>query len=268
VEEIITTVYGLLASNIGGIVGICILLAFVGILNKIKKDLIGKFIAVAKVANGHHHETTVKMSIACDRDINMELSRLLFGAKASRVGLFLFHNGAVFSTNNPIWKISGTHERCEPGTTQEFHNVQDVKASLLTPLISPMFTGVDTDGIMNVTPARCPITGVKCARSNAIYRVDPDAVANNFTQTFLNNRGTRFGVLAPLQDWNNAVVGFVLVEYCHDGFLTDEDLMANTHLACKTTSRIYQLISELEPDDILDATSTSLGKPKKKKPKK
>lgn len=264
-EETLTSIYGLMVSNIGGLVGICILLAFVAILNRIKKDLIGKFIDVAKSANSHHHDTTVQMSIACDKDINMELSRLLFGAKASRVGLFLFHNGSVFSTNSPIWKISGTHERCEAGTTQEFHNVQDVKASLLTPLISPMFTGVDTDGVTNVTPMRCPTTGTKCARSSAIYRIDPDAVANNFTQTFLNNRGTCFGILAPLQDWNNAVVGFVLVEYCHEGFLTDDELMANTHLACKTTSRIYQLISELEADDILNATADSLGKKKKKK---
>jgi len=235
-------------------IGIC------GILNKIKKDLIGNFVNVVKDAknNQHHHETTVEMSIACDKDINMELSRLLFGAKASRVGLFLFHNGSVFSTNSPIWKISATHERCEAGITQEFDKVQDVKASLLTPLVSPMFTGDNSDGILNITPSRCPVTGNPCARKSAIYRVDPGGVSNTYTQTFLVNRGTKFGILSPLVDWNDAVVGFVFLEYCHDGFLSEEELSDNTHLACRTTARIYQLISNLDPTVIVNQTGINL----------
>jgi hypothetical protein len=260
VEEILTSVYALLAGNIGGIVGICILLAFVGILNKIKKDLIGKFMDVAKKANSpHQHKTTVQMSIACDMDINQELSRLLFGAKASRVGLFLFHNGSVFSTNSPIWKISATHERCETGITQEFHKVQDVKASLLTPLIHPMFTGSATEGVDSITPERCPATGQVCNRKSSIFRVDPDSITNAFTQNFLVNRGTKFAIMSPLTDWNGAVVGFVFVEYCHEGFLTDDELLENTHLACKTTQAIYSLISNLEPSEIVDQTASNLN---------
>ncbi len=256
--EFITGIWALLMANIGGIVGICILLAFVGILNKIKKDLIGKFMDVAKTANSQHHETTVQMSIACDRDINQELSKLLYGAKASRVGLFLFHNGSVFSTNSPIWKISATHERCETAITQEFDGVQDVKASLLTPLISPMFTGTDTEGILSINPARYPVGGQQCNRKSSSYRVDPANISNTFTQTFLVNRGTKFGIMSPLIDWNDAVVGFVLIEYCHDGFLTDEELSNNTHLACQTTQAIYSLISELDPTVIAGATSKKL----------
>lgn len=256
-EESIKLIFGLLANNIGGIVGICILLAFVGILNKIKKDLISKFIDVAKKSNGHH-ATTVQMSITCDRDINQELSRLLFGAKASRAGLFLFHNGSVFSTNSPIWKISATHERCETGITQEFHKVQDVKASLLTPLISSMFTGIDVSGVVSITPQRCPDTGKSCVRKPAIYKVDPAKIDNTFTQTFLVNRGTKFALMSPLTDWNGAIVGFVFLEYCHEGYLTDEELLSNTHLSCKTTQSIYSLISNLDPTVIVGQTASTL----------
>jgi len=253
VREMFTTVYALIASNIGGIVGICILLAFVGILNKIKKDLVGKFIDVAKrVSKPHQYESTVQMSITCDMDINQELSRLLFGAKASRVGLFLFHNGSVFSTHSPIWKISGTHERCETGISQEFHKVQDVKASLLTPLIHPMFTGQDSSGVQSIKPARCPANGQRCNRKSAIFRVDPANIDDAFSHNFLVNRGTKFGIMAPLTNWNDSVVGFIFVEYCHDGFLSDEELLKNTHLACTTTQAVYSLISALEPIDIID----------------
>lgn len=257
-EDSLKIIYGLTVNNIGGIVGVCILLAFVGILNKIKKDLIIKFIDVAKSANTHHHETTVQMSIACDRDINQELARLLFGAKASRVGLFLFHNGSVFSTNSPIWKISSTHERCETGVTQEFHKVQDVKASLLTPLILPMFTASDIEGVSNITPERCPSTGNKCTRKNAIFRIDPANISDTFTKSFLVNRGTKFAIMAPLTDWNGAVVGFIFLEYCHDGFLTEAELLENTHSACNTTQTIYSLISNLESTVIVDQTASSL----------
>lgn len=257
-EETLKIIYGLTANNIGGIVGICILLAFVGILNKIKKDLIAKFIDVAKSTSAHHHETTVQMSIACDRDINQELARLLFGANASRVGLFLFHNGSVFSTNSPIWKISATHERCESGVTQEFHKVQDVKASLLTPLILPMFTASNVEGVTSIIPERCPATGSTCGRKSPIFRIDPSSIKDTFTKSFLVNRGTKFAIMAPLTDWNDSVVGFVFLEYCHDGFLTDEELMSNTHSACNATQTIYSLISNLESTVIVDQTASSL----------
>lgn len=243
--------------HIASIVGICILLALLAVINRIKRDLVDKLIQLGKYDASH--EASVKESISCDREINIELSRLLFGAKASRAGLFLFHNGSVFSTNSPIWKISSTHEVCEAGVTQEFHKVQDIKASLLTPLMSPMFTGIDSDGVESIKSERCPITGFACKRAAHIYRVSPEQIHNTFTQTFLMKRGTRFAIMSPLLNYSNNIVGFVFLEYCHDGFMTSEELDENAHLACRTASKIHQLISDLEPEVVVKAHSPRKG---------
>jgi hypothetical protein len=120
-----------------------------------------------------------------------------------------------------------------------------------------MFTGIDSEGVLNTTPDRCPVTGVMCNRKSSIYKVDPQSIGNSYTQTFLVNRGTKFGIMSPLLDWNESVVGFVFLEYCHDGFLTEDELLNNTHLACRTTDRIYQLISNLDPTVIIDATKSN-----------
>lgn len=252
-EELGANIFKLLANNTAEIVGVCILMAFIAVLTKIKNDLLGKFVKLTqefpRILNSH--EGTVKMSIECDRKINMELSRLMFSAKSSRVSLLLFHNGSVFSTNSPIWKISATHECCEVGTSQEVQKVQDLKASLLTPLISPMFTGNSADGIESLLPTRCAITNEICSRKYSICRVDPESVHNCFTKTFLMNRGTKFGIVTPLMDWDESIVGFIFIEYCQEGFLSEDELDATTHSACKTSSIIYELISNLDTTTIL-----------------
>ena len=66
-------------------------------------------------------------------------------------------------------------------------------------------------------------------------------------------RGTRFAIMSPLIDYADNIVGFVFLEFCHDGFMTEDELNENTHLCCKTTSKIYQLISDLEPDIVVEA---------------
>lgn len=256
-SSFIEWVFKAVAGNVGAIIGISVLLATVAILSRLQRNMLDGLFKKAKGLTDHTHESSVKKSISCDKDINIELSRMLVGAKASRVGLFLFHNGSIFTTNSPIWKVSATHEICEPGVTQEFHKVQDVKASLLTPLMSPMFTGDDSEGVKNITPDRCPLTGEMCGRSTCIYRVTPEAIKSSFTQTFLINRGTRFAILAPLMDWDNNIVGFVFTEYCHDGFMPEDDLLKTTHLICRATSRIYQLISDLTPDFIVEQKATA-----------
>lgn len=252
----------LILGNLGAIFGLSILFAVVAILSKIQKDMATKLVELATNMNLHNMESTVEKSISCDKDINLELTRLLISTQASRVGLFLFHNGSVFSTNSPIWKISSTHEQCEAGITQEFHRVQDVKASLLTSLMSPMFTGMDNEGVKNITPERCPSTGNCCERKIKIFRVTTDAMIGSFTRTFLEGRGTRFAVMSPVMNDDFNVVGFVFIEYCHDGFMTDESLQENSHIACRSTAKIFQLIRDMDVKAVADSRLNPVKKSK------
>ena len=255
-DSLITLIIG----NLGAIFGLSILFAIVAILSKIQKDMANKLLELTANMHGHSKESTVENSIFCDKDINTELTRLLINTQSSRVGLFLFHNGSVFTTNSPIWKVSATHEQAEAGVTQEFHRVQDVKASLLTPLMSPMFTGMDTEGVKNITPDRCPATGRICERRVRIFRITTEAITSSFSRTFLEGRGTRFAIMSPVMNEDFNVVGFVLIEYCHDGFMTDELLQENSHIACRTTAKIFQLIRDMD----VKAVSQAIRHPVKK----
>ena len=223
--------------NIAGVIGLSILVAVVAIIGKLKSKLINTlFIKVKKLFTKEHIEDDIERN----KLINQELSRLLFTSNGSRSALFQFHNGSKFTSNSSIWKISSTHEQCEIGTTQESANVQDVKASLLNPLISPLFNGEDRDGLKIITCLRdtCECT----SNSNiAVFRVDPDEIKNNYVQNFLIGRGTKFAIISPLLDWHDFIVGFVLLEYCFDGFLTDEQLTEFSELSYKTSKRIYQI---------------------------
>jgi hypothetical protein len=45
---------------------------------------------------------------------------------AGRVAITLFHNGQSFTNNNPLWRMSCTHETCAPGASHEMPNLQNI----------------------------------------------------------------------------------------------------------------------------------------------
>ena len=223
--------------NIAGVIGLSILVAVVAILGKLKSKLLNRlFNKIKKLFT----KAYIEHDIEKDKLINQELSRLLFTSKGSRSTLFQFHNGNKFTSDNSIWKISATHEQCEVGTTQESSNIQDVKASLLNPLVAPLFDGKDGNGLSMVT---CLNDTCECTSNSkiAVFRIDPDKIKNNYVQNMLVGRGTKFAIIAPLLDWHDYIVGFVLLEYCHDGYLTDSDLSEFSELSYRTSKRIYQI---------------------------
>lgn len=237
---------------------ICLAIALfaMGVVKKIHSDLIREFVDHNKFITSFKNWTTHRghsvddhaKSAKINDDINHELSRLLFSVEASRVGFFRFHNGSEFCTRDAIWKVSATHERCEQGISSELENIQDIKSSAMTQLIYPMFDPpqadkVDSPGVSRIIPNKCSDDGNCCSNNRAVFRVDPDKLHNSYTQTMLRRRGVEFAVMASILDWDDNVIGFILVEYCHDGFLTNDELQTTANLTRNTATDIFQILS-------------------------
>jgi hypothetical protein len=180
-------------------------------------------------------------SIKCDSNIYKELTRTLISVKASRIGLFQFHNGNTFSTNNPIWKVSNTHEICENGVASEISNVQDVKASLLNPLISALVNKTQSDGISHVEHG-----DVECVGGLGVYRIDTERTTNTYFHAFLLNRSSKFGLASPIVNIDDQVVGYIMVEFCSDGDMTPDMLSDNSKMICDTSAMISQMLTTVE----------------------
>jgi hypothetical protein len=237
-----------LVQHMGGLIGLLLLTALVAIIKKIKSDMTKEVINA--IVNGFKPSYKSKMpeSIKCDSDIYKELTRILFNVKASRIGLFQFHNGNTFSTNNPIWKVSNTHEICENGVSSEIANVQDIKASLLTPLISALVNKSKSDGITHVEPCHCSNDdgNLECASGLGIYRIDTDKISNTYFHALMLNRSTKFGLASPIVNIDNQVVGYIMVEFCSDGEMSECLLATNSKTLCDTSAMVSQMLSTIE----------------------
>jgi len=234
--------------HIGGIIGLLLITAFISIIRKLKTDLATDVIKLITSGVKPKHKSEMVESIKCDADIYKELTRALFSVNGSRIGLYQFHNGNVFSTNNPIWKVSNTHEVCENGVSTEIANVQDIKASLLTPLISALVNKSPTDGVTVIEPCMCELDGVRCRRPLGVYRVDIEDVQNTFLHAFLMKRSVKFALIAPIATIDTQVVGFVELDFCVAGHMSDEELAKNARKLCDTATMISQMLATIEPD--------------------
>jgi len=236
----------LLLENIGAIVGIIAITTILAIIKKIKSDLVSEMLKAIKQASGKPYKSKMKDSIKGDANIYKELSRVLFTVRGSRVGLYQFHNGNIFSTNNPIWKISNTHEICENGVSTEIEKIQDLKASMFTQIISPVVDNMSSAGVVKIEPCKCSLAGQQCSNKIGVYRIDPDKLDNSYIHALLMGRNVKFALITPIINIDNQVTGFTMLEFCNDGHMTTEELAENSKVLCDTTSMISLILDSIE----------------------
>lgn len=242
IQETLTT----LIEHIGSIIGLFILLGSVAIIKTFKTKLVDDITHLIRQSNGKTYKSKMSDSIKGDANIYKELSRILFTVKASRIGLYQFHNGSVFSTNNPIWKISNTHEICENGVSTEIDKIQDLKSSLFTQIVAPIVDSKNSEGVTLIKPCRCDLDNSTCSNKVGVYRLDPHKMSNSYAHALLMNRNVKFALISPIINIDNQVNGIVMLEFCGDGFMSELELADNSKLLCDTTSMIAQILDSIE----------------------
>jgi len=84
------------------------------------------------------HKLTERQ-IEYDQEIVRELNELRIKYVADRTAVFKFHNGEVFTTSEPIWKISNTHETCSNPIKSVIQQCQDIKSPLFIDILTALF---------------------------------------------------------------------------------------------------------------------------------
>ena len=104
----------------------------------------------------HYHQFN-KRTIENYQQVHAMLIETCNEFNAESVCLHQFHNGQIFASNNPIWKISCSHEYCKPGLQTSAEMLQNVPASSVALVLSSIDKGAELQGVDVV---KCECKGV------------------------------------------------------------------------------------------------------------
>ena len=129
--------------------------------------------------------------------------RVLTGG--DRVFVAQFHNGTAFVANNPVWRITRTHEVVRPGFAFIACHRRAVQVTQWLDIVSPLF-GEQVDGVTQLCEADDTCDA-------AVFLLEIEKLPDTHGKQAIRMAGTVVGLMAPLYCKNN-VIGYVGVEFC------------------------------------------------------
>ena len=166
-----------------------------------------------------------------------ELVELRVLTNADRSYVLRFHNGSEFLPNNPVWKISCTHEMVKSGVTYESSQMQNVLVSRVHNLASAVITGESSyAGIEVKDCSGCPYQR-KCDKdSKHVVVVDVGGMEGSYGKFVLESRNIKTTVKVGMVN-SGRVFGIVGLDFC-ERKLDGEELNEAVSTACKIAEKI------------------------------
>lgn len=172
------------------------------LLKRVRQAIYARYLKMT----GKHPNHPDPRSFDIDRTIYGLLVELRTGIQADRTCLFQFHNGSVFSSSKPIWRISCTHESSRAGISHELNNLQSLLASSLFELLEPLFNqGKLHTGVTEFTDD----SGQRC------YGFSVHDLHESFLRSMLITQGVKYLFISPIE-LDGGIVGFVSINFCSD----------------------------------------------------
>lgn len=172
--------------------------------------------------------------------VNNRLLELLIMMKADRAYVYQFHNGNVFTSKQPIWKISCTNEVCARGVSYESHRTQNVIVSSIWEAVSAIFIE-ETDkfdpGSTKVQPATCGSSGQECSAPKGVFMYVIDQMPESYAKFHLTSQSSKLIFHAPLLDAHENVIGIVGIDFTHEDFDYSEKVQQACEV-CKASTEI------------------------------
>lgn len=173
------------------------------------------------------------------REILIELRTIVH---ADRTCLFQFHNGSVFTTKNPIWRLSNTHESVSPGISSEIGKLQDMKASSMTEVLQSFWGEDYIDGVEKISPTYCKDcpNASKTPHGKKVVFIDVAGLEDCYSKSLLVEQGIKYVLDSPIHNSDGNCVGFIAVNYCgeHD----PEEMKKYSRDICRNASQIQFLL--------------------------
>jgi hypothetical protein len=233
-------------------IGVTLMGFLLVILASINKKIASWFInnIWSKIRNMSSNHVLTEIDIENDRKLRDYLIELRSITEADRTCLFQFHNGNVFSTKNPIWKVSNTHESTKPGISSEIGKLQDIKASSVIESLLNFWIDDYPVGVTCLTPKYCKTCKNNLDekhRHRKIIFIDVELLEDCYSKALLLDQGIKYVINVPIHKKNNnEYIGFVSVCYCTEKTPEElEEIKHKCHYICASTFNItYTLIRE------------------------
>lgn len=195
--------------------------------------LAGVFLLYAERARGRLTEWwhnrglhPVARAVLTCRAVTELLVELRVTLKASRCYVVQFHNGQVFTSQNPVYRMSCTQETCGGGFVRVQGDMQNILVEQMWEEIGPLFgqdelVGV-TRGHTETKPEKPPF--------RATYTYVTGQLPEGWFKSSLIARGTDTLAVSPILNARQIVVGFVVAEF-NVAEVPQADLYRVTHAA-------------------------------------
>lgn len=173
----------------------------------------------------------VARAVLTCRAITELLVELRVHVKAARCYVVQFHNGQVFTSRHPVYRMSCTQETCLGGLVRIQGEMQNILVEQVWQEVEPLFG--ESAGLPGVTRVHTEARPDK-PPFRATYWYATSTLPEGWFKSSLIARGTTALAASPILDTHGTVVGFVAAEFTkaeHAGAGTPADLHRVTHAA-------------------------------------
>lgn len=151
---------------------------------------------------------------------------------AARCYVMQFHNGQVFTSQDPVYRMSCTQEAVDRGLAPVQPALQNIIVHQLWQELAPLFgQEIDLPGITRLHQADHP----KNPPYRGTYYYVTQQIPQGWFQSMLVGHGAWSVAISPLLDAKGTLVGFVAVEFndqqYKDGTVQPPDMVKVTHAA-------------------------------------
>jgi hypothetical protein len=152
---------------------------------------------------------------------------------ADRVAIFQFHNGQYFSSGNPIWRVSCTHETCGPGVAYRANEQRAIIASNILDLIMPLW-GHKIEGVHQIDCTHCLI----CQK--VVWECRTEELPAGPSKAILQAQGVDYSLRTVLTGGADYPIGYLVIT-CDR---MPEDLPYDVKPMCDAAEILNYLLSQ------------------------
>jgi hypothetical protein len=171
-------------------------------------------------------------------------------ADSDRSMVLRFHNGNEFLPDNPVWKVTCSHEVVRSGVSYVSSGMQAVLVSRVHSLVDTVMTGDSVfKGVRMVDCEACKYKD-KCDRRNKhSVVVQVDEMEDSFSKFMLESHNVKTLVASGMVS-GRQVVGMVVLDFCDRKLEGGAEVMDAAMKVCRTAARVqYYLQFKTPPDD-------------------
>jgi len=229
VQDFISDFYLLIASGI-----VAVLLFFIREYISTSFVAIVEYIFKVKI---YKHQGMSGDSIHQAARIQDILAELRIRANCDRAYILQFHNGSIFTTKNPIWKISMTHESINQ-VRSRIVEMQNILSSAISDVLYPHWDNNNSifPGIVKLSKSDC----VECNNNNCVGGVffyDVEKMPAGFSKGSFTSGDVKYALRIVIMDSDSNKVGILCLDFCWGD--SDINKIKSLHFElCKVASLI------------------------------